>query len=378
MPQKGSRTAPPPGLWMNAVEQTADSVVITDRRGVITYVNPGFTHTTGFSADEALGRTPRILKSGKHPPEFYRDLWATVASGRPYNGLIINRKRSGELYSSQQSICPIRDKSGRITHYVSVLRDVTDLLLSKERENQMELAREIQSRLCRAAVHVPGYDIAGTTVQALDVGGDYFDFIPMADGCLGIVVADVTGHGLGAALVMSETRAYLRALASQTTDPAEILTRMNGVLADDLPDNQFVTLLLALLNPRERTVVYANAGHVPGFHLDAEGRHKPNLTSLGPPLGIFKDQTYSSSGPVALEDGDVLLLLTDGVLETRDVSEMEFGLERAVQYISDHLHNPAQQIVEGLQRSVRAFEDGVYQDDVTALVIKVLPPSSPS
>jgi sigma-B regulation protein RsbU (phosphoserine phosphatase) len=368
----------PPGtpsgrLWMNAVEQTAESVVITDRQGVIRYINPGFIRTTGFSAEEALGQTPRILKSGKHPPEFYKALWATILSGRTYSGLIENRKKSGELYVSQQSICPIRDKRGRITHFVSVLRDVTELLLSKKREGQMELAREIQERFYGAAVAVPGYDIAGTTVQAQDVGGDYFDFIPMADGALGVVVADVTGHGVGAALVMAETRAYLRTLSSQTADLGEILTHINRVLADDLPDNQFVTLLLARLDPRTRTVAYANAGHVPGFLLDGTGEVRTTLGSLGPPLGIFGEQAYSHSGPIALEDGDHLLLLTDGVLETMDASEEQFGLDRAVQCISSQLGRSAAEMVEGLHDAVCAFQDRALQDDVTAVILKVLP-----
>lgn len=359
--------------WIfSAVEQSADGVIITDRKGVIQYVNPGFTQTTGYSASEAVGQTPSLLKSGKHGPEFYKELWARILAGDPYRGVIQNRKKTGELFASQQSISPVRDEAGHISHFVSVLRDVSDLIRGKEREFQMQLAREIQERFYGAAIDLPGYDIAGATVQAEEVGGDYFDFIPMEGGCLGIVVADVTGHGVGAALVMAETRAYLRALSSQDADLGDILTRTNRALCNDLPANRFVTLLMVRLNPAERTMVYASAGHVPGILMNRSGEEKARFLSLGPPLGIFQDQEYSHSGIVSLEEADVLFLMTDGVLEMLDRKGNEFGVEGAVRYLRTHTGQPARKILKGLQSFIRAFNpDEAVPDDVTGVVVKL-------
>ena len=359
--------------WIHsAVEQSADGVIITDRKGIIHYVNPGFTQTTGYSASEAVGRTPSILKSGKHGPEFFQDLWGKILSGDSYRGVIFNRKKSGEQFASQQSISPIRDEAGHITHFVSVLRDVSDLLKGKEREFQMQIAREIQERFYGAAIELPGYEIAGATVQAEEVGGDYFDFIPMEDGCLGIVVADVTGHGVGAALVMAETRAYIRALSVKDRDLGDILTRTNNALFHDLPENRFVTLFMAKLNPSERTMSYASAGHVPGILVNRAADEKARFLSLGPPLGIFKDHAYTQSETVSLEDGDVLFLMTDGVLETLDRDGEEFGVEGAVRYLRAHIGHPSREILEGLQSFIRAFNpDEEVLDDVTGVVVKV-------
>src|SRR4030042_2271381 len=111
----------------NAIEQTADSVVITGNRGVIEYVNPAFEETTGYSRQEALGQTPRILKSGKHDKTFYKKLWKTILSGKTYNGTIINKKKNGEIYWSQQTITPMKNEEGRIIKFVSVLTDITAL-----------------------------------------------------------------------------------------------------------------------------------------------------------------------------------------------------------------------------------------------------------
>lgn len=362
----------PTGWWGSAVEQTADSVMVTDLSGLIQYVNPGFARTTGFSAAEVVGQTPRILKSGKHGADFYRELWATILAGKPYRALIVNRRKSGEFYSGQLSISPIRDRKGRLTHFVSVLRDVTDLLKNKEREVEMALARTVQERFYGAAVEIPGYQIAGTTVQVLEIGGDYFDFIPMGNGSLGIVVADVTGHGAAAALVMAETRAYLRTLCAQMDDPGAVLTHINRALAHDLMDNQFVTLSLARLDPSERALVYASAGHVPGVLMNTGAQGETLLPSLGPPLGIFEKERYLSSEVCELRKGDVLLFVSDGVLETRDSDGEEFGIGRAVEVISARPDLPAAEILDALQSDVREFEaDAAVRDDVTIVVVKV-------
>ena len=361
------------GWWGSAVEQTADSVLVTDIKGVIRYVNPGFVLTTGFGAEEAIGRTPRILKSGKHGAEFYGDLWATILSGKPYRALVVNRRKTGELYSAQLSISPIRNRRGRLTHFVSVHRDVTELLRSKERDIEMELARQLQNRFYGAAVRVPGFDIAGTTVQVQEVGGDYFDFILLRDGALIVVVADASGHGIPAALVMAEARSCLRTLCQRIGDPGEILTEINLALARDLMDNQFVTLFLARLNPSARTLVYSNAGHVPGVLMDSSSEVRTRFPSLGPPLGIVQGHSYSSSQPVQLTRGDVLLFMSDGVLETRDAAGDEFGVDRAARFIASRRGESAVEILEGLQAIVRAFEaDAAVRDDVTAVVLKCM------
>jgi two-component system, cell cycle sensor histidine kinase and response regulator CckA len=111
-----------------AVEQSADTVVVTDRAGVIEYVNPAFEEVTGYSREEVYGRTPRILKSGEQAPEIYEEMWKTILTGDVYRGILINRKKNGELYYVEESICPVRDEKGEITHFISNGRDLTERL----------------------------------------------------------------------------------------------------------------------------------------------------------------------------------------------------------------------------------------------------------
>lgn len=111
-------------LW-SIVEQAAERVVITDRDGVIEYVNPAFERVTGYSKKEAVGKTPAILKSGKHPKSFYEKLWATLLSGESFRATFINKKKGGELYQEEQTITPIRDNKGAIKHFVSTAQDIS-------------------------------------------------------------------------------------------------------------------------------------------------------------------------------------------------------------------------------------------------------------
>jgi PAS domain S-box-containing protein len=356
-----------------AVEQTADSVVIADKHGVIEYVNPAFEAITGYSRDEVIGKTPGILKSGYHDGDFYRKLWTEVLAGRPFRGTIVNRKKTGELYWSQQTITPMKNDVGNITHFVSVLKDITELLKQKEQEGKLRLAREVQQRFYRARASVPGFDIAGAAYPADETGGDYFDFISMPDGCVGIAIGDVSGHGISAALVMAATRAYLRSFATSDTDVACILDAVNRALSNDLPRGQYVTLMLCRLDPKKRVLTFAGGGHVPGYLLDRHGHVERTIGSTGPPLGLFPDSTYSSGETLMLEPGQIVLLLTDGMTDSISTEQTQSGIEQTLTYVGAHGHEPARQIVEGLYHASRAWvADKPQEDDATSVVLKVI------
>jgi PAS domain S-box-containing protein len=356
----------------SALEQTADSVVITDRSGRIEYVNSGFEITTGYSRDEVLGKTPRILKSGVHDDAFYKNLWQQLSTGQMFRGTIVNRKKSGELYWSQQTITPVADDGGTVTHYVSVLKDITELLKQKEQEVEMRLAREVQQQFFRTTASVPGFDIVGSSFPALETGGDYFDFITMPDGYLGIAIGDVSGHGVASAIMMAEMRAYLRSYATSCTDVGEIMTRLNQQLEPDLTHGRFVTLLFARLDPGRRELTYASAGHVPGFLLGKSGNVGCPLESTAPPLGVLPDLELKSSEIIQLEPGQIILLTTDGILDSMADEDTEFGMTRAVEYVGDHRTESAGDIVTGLYRATQALAPNQsLEDDASLIILKV-------
>jgi serine phosphatase RsbU (regulator of sigma subunit) len=240
--------------------------------------------------------------------------------------------------------------------------------------NDMNAARSIQQRLFPdRAPEIAGFDIGGGSFPAGDTGGDYYDFVPMHGGALGLVVGDVSGHGFGPALLMANTRAYLRALAMTCGDVGEILTRTNAALGEDTSDEHFVTLLFARLDPTDRSVVYASAGHNPGLVLDAAGNVRRELKSTDLPLGVMPDTVFTAAPRFELTPGEILFLFTDGLVEARAPDKTDFGLERALETIREHRTRPASEIVEAMYQRARDFEGGEPQrDDVTMVVVKLL------
>ena len=362
-------------LLSNVVEATADAVIVTDRVGRIEYVNPAFEVTTGYARAEVLGRTPSILKSGAHPGEFYAAVWKTLLEGQVFRGTFVNRRKSGELFFTEQTITPIRKTGGGITHMVSVGKDVTGLRRAAERESSLLLARSVQQRLFPpSSFAVPGYDVYGATFVADVTGGDYYDFIPLPGERLGLLVADVSGHGIDSALLMAETRAVLRATAQTTSEPSEILAVVSRVLHGDTEPHRFATLLLVSLHVPSGALSYSSAGHPSGYLLDKSGAVKETLPSTGVPLGLFPDSRYETCAGLHLETGEALLLLTDGVTDTLTRDGDFFGADRALDAVRASLGGRSSDIVEGLFRTLRAQDGGrPLSDDVTTVVARRLP-----
>ncbi len=238
---------------------------------------------------------------------------------------------------------------------------------------QMRIAHEIQQGLFpKAAPRLKGYDLAGLTESAEETGGDYYDYIPMADGCYGLVVGDVTGHGIGPALLMAETRAYLRILAVEGRDVGKILTRANRVLNEDIDPERFVTLLFVQLDPKARCIRYASAGHPPGLWIDGKGNPKHELKRTGIPLGLRADTEYTVSKDYPLAPGDLLALMTDGVEESISADNDLFGKDRILELLRDHQSERARKLVRRLHNAGRAHEAEDQQpDDFTTIVLKV-------
>jgi phosphoserine phosphatase RsbU/P len=239
---------------------------------------------------------------------------------------------------------------------------------------EFRAAKEIQQRLFPAeAPQLPGFDIAGSLYPAKATAGDYFDYIPMLGNRMGIVVGDVSSHGMGPALLMSETRACLRTLAQGLSDVGEILTRANQMLSADTHDFHFVTLALARLDPVQREVVYGSAGQ--RSYLLHDDRSITVLDSTSLPLGVDEMTRVPTAPPVFLQSGDVLLLLTDGVAEAESGTRQRFGIGRALEVVYEYRQQPAKEIIAALRQELDEFCAGQpIQDDVTIVIVKFLGP----
>jgi serine phosphatase RsbU (regulator of sigma subunit) len=250
----------------------------------------------------------------------------------------------------------------RRTYYAEVALQVT--------QEKLRVARNVQQGLLpQAPPQLPGYDIAGFYESADVVGGDYYDYIPMADGRMGIVVADVSGHEIGASLLMAKTRAYLRALAKSDDDLQTLLGRLHEFLVVDTHDKWFVTMFFAALNPQTGAIEYAGAAQQ--AHLVHQDGSVTVLRSTSTPLGVFADHPPLCSSPITLAAGELLVVLTDGYVEAKSPAGEQFGNERMLAIIREHRTSPASEIIQALDGAVARFcGSSPPTDDLTAVVVR--------
>jgi sigma-B regulation protein RsbU (phosphoserine phosphatase) len=211
--------------------------------------------------------------------------------------------------------------------------------------------------------------VAGAVFPAAMACGDYFDFVPLPDGRLAFAVGDVSGHGLGSALYMVQTRAYLRSVLKSVSDEVVAIRMLNDLLMQNKSDDFFLTLFFGLLDSQARTLRYTGAGHEARL-LRADG-HVEELSSTGTVLGIFDDLTLRAVSPIPLHRGDILLVVTDGLTETYSPERKMWGWEPILDLASRHREQPAASIADTLKKAAEGFAQGQPPlDDVTIVIVK--------
>jgi sigma-B regulation protein RsbU (phosphoserine phosphatase) len=247
--------------------------------------------------------------------------------------------------------------------------------IEKERlKAGLQIARTIQRGMYPVkAPGVDGYDIAWITRSSEETGGDYFDFLSLDPGRLVLAVGDVSGHGIGAALLMAAGRANLRALLSVKQDLKEVMGRLNDLLVQDMDSERFMTLFLGSLDTREHSLAFVSAGHDPPLFYSRSRRQVVALRSTGIPLGMMPKWDYERGLEQRMDCGDILLLTTDGVWEATSQSGERFGRERVMEALTDTAEGPAREIVEAILSRLEAHMGGADpQDDMTLVVLKRL------
>ena len=242
-----------------------------------------------------------------------------------------------------------------------------------EAEGQIDAARIIQQALLPTEdPEIEDYDIAGAMIPASQTAGGYYDFIvPMpaiGDQTAGLIVADASGHGYGAAMLMAETRGCIHALVRTETDPARILELTHDVLQSNR-HTRFITMFLGCLDRESSSFVYASAGQE-GFLLRADGSTEA-LTPSGLPLGIGADIPWKSIGPLDLASGDLLVIATDGIAEARNPDEEFYGKERFIELLQDNRSKSSSQLIETVMEDLRDFcGEAPRKDDMTIVIVK--------
>jgi serine phosphatase RsbU (regulator of sigma subunit) len=265
---------------------------------------------------------------------------------------------------------PLRDSAGDLAGTIGVALDVTG---EQKLKRDVHAAHQVQQHLLPSrAPLVKGFDIAGRCFPAEDCSGDFFDFIPLPEKRLAVVLADVSGHGFGPAILAAAIRSYLRMAAVLGNQVHEMLALANRLLLSDGDLTPFASVFAASFDLESQSMRYASAGH-PAFLFHMLG-DTTRLDSLSVPIGVRNDEMFSLSQRFRLQIGDVVLLCSDGVFEARSPGGEYFGAQRALNVVREHLDDDASRIVEHLHSAAVAFAGGAaLDDDHTIVVVKVVP-----
>ena len=295
-----------------------------------------------------------------------------VAQGELIGLLNLGQRLSEQEYSvdDRALLSSLATQAAPALRVAQLVRQQKDQARRSERlEQELRIARLIQQTLLpRELPKLPGWEVAAYYRPAREVGGDFYDFIHLPEGRLGVIVADVTDKGVPAALVMATTRSVLHAAAERLISPSAVLTRVNDQLIPNMPENMFVTCLYSVLDPLKRTFRFANAGHGLAFRRGVGGVSE--LRATGMPLGLMPGMRYEEN-EVLLAPGETILLQSDGLAEAHNSRREMFGFPRVKQLMTDHLNGP-DQLIATLVAELERFTAGgwEHEDDVTLLAIE--------
>ena len=248
-----------------------------------------------------------------------------------------------------------------------------EALIKQRILEELEIARDIQKRLLPARPpDIPGFDIAGLNVPTHQVGGDYFDFIPMQDHKIAIAIGDVAGKGVPASLLMSNLQAGLQALIQTGMPLHHMVQKLNNMIYKNTSSDKFITFFIAVLDYQKRRLTYVNAGHNPPLWISGHRRVRQLNQGGGLLLGIFPDMRYDEV-TIELSPGDWLILYTDGVSEAMNPKDEEYGVERLERAVCRNLECSAETMIQKIVKSVLRFSRNTPQsDDITLVAVHVL------
>jgi serine phosphatase RsbU (regulator of sigma subunit) len=294
------------------------------------------------------------------------------------------RARQGDF--SHKIAVPTRDQLGELADsFNSMTASIEELLREMEKKKRLEeelrIAREIQMSLLPQGTQVmEGVSLAALCVPAREVGGDYYDFLPLGAQRMGVLIADVAGKGAFAALYMAELKGLVLALSKTYLSPRQLMIHANRIIAASLSSRSFITMTYAVIDAAARTMTYARAGHTPLIHVPAaaEGDHRARvLLSDGMVLGLKFDQgerfeQLLEEVTIPLTPGDLFVFFTDGISEAMNEHEDCYGEGRLSRFVEEHGYLPSEELRERILREIQTFVGGAAQhDDMTMILLKV-------
>ncbi len=283
----------------------------------------------------------------------------------------LGQKTEQEDYAAEELLI-LGSLSSQIAMASENIRLLEENIIKKQLEEQLQIARRIQQGFLPQEIPpTADLEIAAASRFCLDVAGDYYDVIPLEDGCTVLAVGDVSGKGAGAALLMANLQASLRTAVGMGSSLDDVVARVNDLIYRNTPPEQYITFFVGVYDPPTRALTYVNAGHNPPMLVHASGEMRL-LDTGGLILGFLPGMNYEQE-TVALEPGDLIVMYTDGVSEAMNDVEEEFGEARICECVCTRRAQPMPQILSALEKEVVAFRgDRPFEDDFTLLLVRAV------
>jgi len=362
--------------WVAVAPPDAGAVLalIAPKRGSLEHKLIGRATQVVFVTEDVLGRFREWSSRGvrfRHAPRLGRVAFShpgmdtrKLTSGPPVWGGVFTRFEDPDRNSFQLVSF---DEVSRA--FETRRREAAEKLEAERRAAQeMDIARQVQARLFPQTLPpVSTLEYAGACIQAREVGGDYYDFLDLGQGRLGLVIGDIAGKGIAAALLMANLQANLRSQCAIALDqPERLLRSVNQLFHDNTDESAYATLFFAVYDDSARRLRYANCGHLPGLILHGKGGID-RLQSTCTVVGLFEEWDCAT-GDCELRAGDTLALYTDGVTESFNEAGEDFGEARLIETLLRHRAKPPKAMVGAVVDEVRQFSAGVQHDDITLMI----------
>lgn len=383
-------------------------VSITDKDGTILYANDRFCSISQYSSEELIGSNHRILKSGLHTADFYRNIWQTICSGKTWHGEIANRKKCGETYWVSSTIRPLPNTDGSIKAFIAIRTDITQQKITKQlladsnvelsglvekyraaeqevesaRKRELDIGNQIQQTLLFGTlpVRIGGLSMAAYAEPSKGIAGDFYQYFAYNKRMFDIAIGDVMGKGIPAALIAAAFKQQLNqsiaALLAENTfsghlpQPEEIIGTLHERMTPQLRMlESFVTLAYLQVDLGLECVRYLDAGHTPAIHISNNGASLLKGNNL--PIGVIESETYQQQ-TISLQCGDLLFLYSDGITEARNPQGNEFGSDKLINLLCQMHKNriPARIMIQMVRHMIDCHEgNNPLQDDRSCIAL---------
>mgnify|MGYP002641302622 CR=1 FL=1 len=379
-------------LLAKAADETIEGIIISDASlpdNPLIYVNDGFVNLTGYSKDEVLGKNCRFLQGPDKNSQAAAELRSAINQGRECKVDILNYRKDGSQFWNRLSITPIRGQSGQVVNFVGVQFDITELtetrqqleaanqklaLFHKEMNIELDQARRAQQAILPEEMPFSSnFQSAARFVPLSHIGGDFYDAAQLTTSSYGFLIADVTGHGIPAALLTFMSATAFKNAAPGILSTCDVITDTNNRIVNKMTPGAFVSMFYMIYNEETHELSFTQAGHPPAILLRPSKQEVQLLRTNGSLVGIFPDDMVSyGENKVELQPGDKIILYTDAIIET--IGHKHEGEEFSL--LTSHILKNRNKPIGDLLDSIYDYALGIgglnaYQDDATLLGLEV-------